>query len=263
MATGLQSKTASVHLARSAAYGLLAEGFRYPEREGWARLHDRSRWAGWPEQLAGAEPSVRGTLRTVQERLFSPDPERGGVTFDAVREGHARLFGHTVKGPCPMYELEFGGGEIFQRSAELSDLKGFYEAFGLVLGTEEHERPDHLSVEMEFLAILAAKAAYAEEQDNAEGAEILAEAHRKFLEDHLAQWLPSFARRVSEAAPGSLYAALAEFARKFIVVECARFDARPGPETLELRSASERDETVQNCAVEDFGGACPMHADET
>lgn len=263
MATGFQTDAVSMELARGAAYGLLAEGFRYPEAPAWRRLHDRSRWAGWPERLADGEPTVRGPLRQVQERLFSPDPERGGVTLETAQATHARLFGHAVKGPCPMYELEFGAGEIFQRSAELSDLKGFYEAFGLVPSGQEHERPDHLSVQMEFLAILSAKEAYAEEQGNAEAAEILREAHRKFLEDHLGQWLPSFARRVSEAAPGSVYAALAEFARAFVTTECARFDAQPGPATLELRPASERDETIQNCAIEDFGGACPMHADET
>ncbi len=262
MQVELEKAASALDLARSAAYGLLAEGLRYPDPEGWTRLHDRERWALWPEILCDADESIRGPLRRVQELLFSPDPETGTVSLGDARDNHVRLFGHTAKGACPMYELEYGQGEIFQRSADLSDLKGFYEAFGLELNGEGHERADHITVQLEFLAVMAAKEAFAREKNNVEAAEILAEAHRNFLEAHLGLWVPSFARRVAEASPESFYAVLAEFARTFIAAECARFDAETGPATLELRPAMERDETVQACAVEDFGGACPMHADE-
>lgn len=262
METTFEKRSSAEELARSAAYAMLACALRYPEHEDWARLRDRSRWGEWPEILAESGEQVRDTLRHVQERLFSPDPERGGVTLEEAQSAYVRLFGHTAKGPCPMYELEYGGGEIFARSADLSDLKGFYEAFGLQLVDGAHERADHITIELEFLSALASKQAYASEHDDETGLEILADAYRAFLEAHVGHWLPSFVHRIGEAAPGSFHAALADFARAFIECECRRFGAEIGPAMLELRPTNEREETIQACAVEDFGGSCPMHAEE-
>jgi putative dimethyl sulfoxide reductase chaperone len=257
-----ETRAPELELARSAAYGLLAEGFNYPDADRWQRLLDRSRWAHWPEILAESGEDLRATLRRLQESLFSPDPERGGESLDSIQSAYVRIFGHTVKGPCPTYELEYGQGEIFQLASELSDLRGFYEAFGLQLTGEGHERPDHVAVELEFLGILAAKLAHAIQQDDEAGRDILASAHHRFLEDHLAVWLPSFARRVGDAAPTGFYSALAAFAREFLEFECARHDIQAGPVSLELRPSQERDETLQACAIEDFGGACPAHPED-
>jgi DMSO reductase family type II enzyme chaperone len=262
MPAQIDAQANAFDLARSAAYGLLAEGCNFPDDARWGRLTDRSRWLHWPEILAEAGDDVRMTLRRVQETLFSPDPGRGGETLDSVQSTYVRVFGHTAKGPCPMYELEYGAGEIFQRSSDLSDLRGFYEAFGLELSGEGHERPDHVAVELEFLAIMASKEAHAAAVGDADGIAILREAHGRFLEDHLAVWLPAFARRLADTVPGTFYGALAEFARAFLETECRRYDVQAGPATLEIRPGSEKDETLQACAVEDFGGACPMHPEE-
>jgi TorA maturation chaperone TorD len=70
---------------------------------------------------------------------------------DAARVGTARLassyralFGHTVRGPIPPYETEYGNEALFQQPHEMGDLMGFYQAFGLTVRVDEHERCDHI-----------------------------------------------------------------------------------------------------------------------
>lgn len=71
--------------------------------------------------------------------------------------------------------LEFGG--------LLSELAGFYSAFAYRPSVEEPA--DHVSVEADFAAYLRLKEAYALVCGDSSQAEITAEAHRRFLEEHL------------------------------------------------------------------------------
>jgi DMSO reductase family type II enzyme chaperone len=259
--TAIQGNASEIALARGAAYGLLAHAFRYPDSKHWSHFTERERWNAWPEILTRECPEVGDALRHLQERLCSPDPARS-VSIEEAQVAFSRLFGHTVKGACPAYELEYGAGEVFQRSASLSDLQGFYAAFGLELQGRAHERPDHVSVECEFMSVIAAKEAYARQERESEGLQTVRAAAKRFLEAHLGRWLPSLARRLGEADPEGFYGALGDFAASFIRSECRHHDVSAGPQLLELRSADEEEETTQRCAVGDLGSGCPLSAGE-
>lgn len=244
-------------MARSAAYGLLGHALRYPDPAMWSRLSDRARWVAWPEELAKLDSGLGASARAVQEWVFSPDP-KATAGIGEIQADYARLFGHAVRGTCPPYELEYGTSEIFRLSSELSDIKGFYTAFGLDLVTEAHERADHASIECEFMSFMAAKEAYAHEHGQSEGLEILRSASSKFLESHLGRFLPSFARRILDADPQGFYEAIGHFAQSFVQLEAQAYDVTIGPELLELRPSNQKEETEQACAVEDFGAGCPL-----
>ncbi len=260
--TDIQGNASEIALARGAAYGLLAHAFRYPDSKHWSRFTERERWNAWPENLHHERPEVSGALRHLQERFRSPDPAHS-ISIEEAQVAFSRLFGHTVKGACPAYELEYGTDEVFQRSASLSDLQGFYAAFGLELQGRAHERADHVSVECEFMSIIAAKEAYASQEQESEGLQTVREAAGRFLEAHLGRWLPSLARRISEADPEGFYGALGNFAASFIRTECRYYGVSAGPQLLESRSADEDEETTQRCAVGDLGTGCPMSAGES
>lgn len=257
--SGIQGSASEVALARSAAYGLLALAFRYPEPDRWPFFVDRDRWKAWPETLNMESAEVGDALRRFQECFLSPDPAHA-VSVETAQVEFSRLFGHAVKSDRSTYELEYGAGEVFQRVARLADLQGFYKAFGLELQHRVRERADHVSIECEFMSIMAAKEAYAEQQSDREGLATVREAAGCFLESHLGAWLPSLARRISEAEPEGLYGALAVFVQGFIRFECSHYGVSAGPRLLELRSTDEDEETVQRCAVEDFGTGCPMNS---
>ena len=69
--------------------------------------------------------------------------------------------------------------------ATLADLAGFYMAFNLKTNSEIPM--DHLSVELEFMANLALREAYALVNGNKEMLEIVTKAERSFLRDHLSR----------------------------------------------------------------------------
>ena len=102
-------------------------------------------------------------------------------------------------------------------------------------------------------------------------------AERLFLRDHLARFLPAFAKKLTraehphpfplplgegegegevtgtgEGEPQSFYRALAEICLKFFALESARFSVRLGPENLTLRPAD--DERVPMACG---SGECP------
>jgi hypothetical protein len=113
------------------------------------------------------------------------------------------------------------------------------------------------------MSIIAAKEAYACQEQESESLQTARDAAERFLEAHLGRWLPSLARRISKADPEGFYGALGNFAASFIRSECRFYGVSTGPQLLELRSADEEEETTQRCAVGDLGTGCPMNAGES
>jgi len=112
------------------------------------------------------------------------------------------------------------------------------------------ERHDHLCIELEFMSVLAAKEAYAIQQNlDAEPLAIVRDAQRDFLREHLGRWSPAFGRRLRAAADGPL-AALGDFLRAFVEAECARAGVRAGSEDLLLRPVDESSERLcESCGI--------------
>ncbi|MHC4234837.1 MAG: TorD/DmsD family molecular chaperone, partial [Planctomycetota bacterium] len=211
--------------ARHTAYGLVSLGFQYPDRALVDTLNDPARWASWPEVLGEIYAEAAGKLAVVRAAL----PRPGARDSSELQATFNQLFGHAVRGKCPPYELEYGRGEILQQASALADISGFYAAFGMEVSHDAADRPDHVSVECEFMSVLCAKQARAINAGEADHAEICSDAQRTFLRDHLARWLPGFAHRVSQADPNGFYGALAGFASGLLAGGCRQFDLAAGP----------------------------------
>ena len=245
----VESQNAAVALAgaRSAAYGLVASGFRYPDALLLGALGEPARWNGWPKALDGTDADVADALDRLRRfvgKLRSDTQDASRETLKSLQAAYDSLFGHTVRGQCPPYEMEYGQSEIIQRASELADLGGFYGAFGLELGGD---RPDSVCVECEFMSTLCAKEAYGLGVDDGELLFIVRQAQRDFLRDHLGFWLPAFARRVPHAGVHAFYDALAHLTLCFIAGECRRYDIDLGPALLELRPTDVDAETSIEC----------------
>ncbi|MHC4090554.1 MAG: TorD/DmsD family molecular chaperone [Planctomycetota bacterium] len=173
--------------ARHAAYGLVSLGFQYPDRALVDTLNDPARWASWPEVLGEIYAEAAGKLAVVRAALPCPGAPSGGLQAarhsakasahdsSELQETFNRLFGHAVRGKCPPYELEYGRGEILQQASALADISGFYAAFGMEVSHDAADRPDHVSVECEFMSVLCAKQARAINAGEADHAEIFSE----------------------------------------------------------------------------------------
>lgn len=120
------------------------------------------------------------------------------------------------------YETEYGLPHEFRQSQELADIAGFYNAFGMLVGGAVRERPDHLATELEFMYVLALKEGHSLANGLAEQAEICVDAQRKFLRDHLGQWIGLVAERLAQTTSDGPYLALARLALAFVRADAER-----------------------------------------
>jgi len=159
-------------LRESAEWRLLGLLFEYPT-------------AAWRQSLAAVLADLRGTALA-------------SLAEDALRfqtEGlHIALFGPS--GSVPVREVAYQGG--VQSGYLVSELAAYYAAFGYTPTAEEP--PDHLAIELGFVAYLKMKQALALACGDPAAASVAADAVASFRNDHLtvmaepiAHLLPTFA----------------------------------------------------------------------
>jgi DMSO reductase family type II enzyme chaperone len=200
-------------LDRSGLHRLLALGFRYPETGSLAEFRR-------VQQLFGSEwpfPSLDPAL------LAFEVPDEASLTDE-----YLRLFDRKVA--CSPYESEYGmGNKAFTKSRDLADISGFYTAFGMALAESAGDLQDHIAVELEFMSVLALKAAYARNEGLQDELEVTLGAEAAFLRDHLGRWVPHFCDRLEETCEQPFYAHLARLTRAWLDRECRRLEVTPLP----------------------------------
>lgn len=146
---------------------------------------------------------------------------------DAFRHEYMELFPPIASQDAPGYETGYRGQGIFQQSAIMADIAGFYRAHGLRAGGSERERPDHITVELEFLAVVAKKEALALAARDSENAEVCRATAATFLADHLGCWGPAFGLRASAVSSSAWYSTLGELLTLWIEAELEVLEVRP------------------------------------
>lgn len=243
---GEPPRASDAAIARALLHQFLARAFDDPQDESWAWLTSADTHAAVlaaARSLAAESPGLGNSAATLVARL-----RRDGL--DSFQAAYVTAFGHAARGDVPLNEIEYGdldADPLFQPH-RLADLAAFYRAFGLEVADGAAERPDHIGMELEFMAVLAAKEAYAATQgwDDCRGA-LCRDAQKKFLCEHLGRWVPAFARHLARTATDETLAALGEFTRDFVVAECARFGLPAGSDDLLLRPADAGAESL--CAA--------------
>ncbi len=142
----------------------------------------------------------------------------------------------------------------FQRVAELSDIMGFYRAFGVV---PRQTRPDALTCELEFMHVLEAKRARAERGDVSGDAEekaaVCREAQAKFYREHLAPAAIRIASLIREATTHPFYREAAAELKELMATEALRFGRPVEAPVLDSRDDSRIEwEGCSACQEEDI-----------
>lgn len=201
-------------LSRAHLYRLLALGFAYPCVE----FLEQVRSGSYLHELKGnvqalsAPPELAESLSKMYEALSEVTDTIG------VLEGeYTRLFARTVA--SPPNESSYGDMPTFGRAREMADVASFYAAFGFEVSPRIKELPDHVGMELEFMAVLWAKEAYAQEMGWQERAAICQEARGKFLQQHLGRWFPTFSEKVRTSARLTFYPALTALAQSLLATE--------------------------------------------
>jgi TorA maturation chaperone TorD len=134
---------------------------------------------------------------------------------------HRRVFTNVITLDCPPYETLFGNDHVFAQSHVMGDIAGFYKAFGVELSKDVHERLDHLSVELEFMHFLTYKESYSRCHDGIEKTDIVVDAQKKFIKNHIGRWVPLFCRMLSKKSDAGLFKFVADCMSEWMDFEVA------------------------------------------
>lgn len=141
---------------------------------------------------------VDGVLKAAQ--TFKTADAEGSAEFEAVQLEYTRLFIGSFKMYAPPYASYYldEGGQV--QGPVAFEVEALYGEFGLQLGCDEHDCPDHLRYLLAFSALLMRE--YEQSSESA-----FAEAFHDFAAMYLLSWLPRFQRLVERHAHATLYPA--------------------------------------------------------
>jgi TorA maturation chaperone TorD len=194
---------------RSNIYGLLAAIYR------------REMTSDLLEQIK--DPSGLGVLSNLEIKLnigFLKKPEHELLEDLAVE--YARLFigpGKHISPHESVHHKRDDGrwGQLWGPST--AEVKKFIESTGLSYQSEYTGLPDHISVELEFMQQVTLAEGKAWEDGDKNLALTCLENEKKFIEEHLAGWIPEFCEKVVKEARLPFYRVMAELTQKFIEFE--------------------------------------------
>ncbi len=194
-------------------YKLLSLGLAYPEENNWAMIEKQFEMS---EDLFEGEMLTR--LNSFKE-YFNKNKHR----IADIKSEYLNIF--DVGRKISPYETEYMTEKLSRKPFELADIAGFYTAFGLNV-TEEmrnKEALDHISIELEFMAILAWKEQCALENGQKENEKIVKDAKLKFFREHLAKWGFFFCRQIYGPGGDGLFIRLARLLELVLILECQRY----------------------------------------
>lgn len=195
--------------ARSFLLAAMAAG--YPDRETW-------------ETLAAGDASfdAHPGLGPMAVQLRHHDGLR------LLRQQYMELF-DTGKQRVSLYETEYGRMRGMAKGRDLADLNGFYLAFGMQTDADrQQEMIDHIAVEMEFYGLLLLRQQWLAQQQDGEGTDIVLDARRKFLHDHLGRFPAAIAAHPAVAAD-AIYGPALAWAAELVARECEGLGVTPPP----------------------------------
>jgi len=236
------SPAVEMALSRSKLYLLLSWSYLYPEDDEFLEYLQSGEFVeDGRTALSSLKKTVNGTGGEIAEEnleslnnYFDEIDEwlsSEGINWNIqdLRDDHRRVFSNVISLDCPPYETLFGNDHIFGQSYVMGDIAGFYNAFGLQLSQDIHERLDHLSVELEFLHFLAYKESYALCHDSQEKLQTVVDAEKKFVKEHVGRWVPLFSGMLKKKADFGFYRMLADLTSALVAFEIAFLGVTPQP----------------------------------
>jgi DMSO reductase family type II enzyme chaperone len=129
---------------------------------------------------------------------------------------YIRLFDvGPMRPPLPLYGGEWGT----TRKRSMEETLRFYRFFGMKVDESCKELPDHVTIELEFMQMLA----FTEGTMRASGDDALPflRAQRDFLERHPGRWWPMLRSKMAGFERSRFYDALADLADMFFAADLA------------------------------------------
>ncbi len=199
---------------REGAYRLFSQALLYPADERLAALATATEELAQDDHVL-AQFAFFADWRRVLARLRDVGRPRRDL-----EEQHVALFGASKAGTlCPPYESAFLSRSGQPDALLMAGIEAAYSEIGITPSPETGELPDHVAIELEFMAMLSGQEAAAWEADDVAGAVKAMRRAKRFLDGHLAVWLPAFARQLAVADKVGFYRSVSEGAAAFALYD--------------------------------------------
>ena len=187
----------------SQVYLFLGKCFSYPTQEFYQLTQDEG---------TGAE--VRVMVEALPFAVNFKGIPTPGLPQEEFESEYIGTFGIAFgpSHPCPLHESDYRDDVSSTEITE--ELLRFYEHFQVKLSDKERDYPDHLVVELEFVAYLAKKEADAGKRGNDPAPYCRAQVD--FLERHLDKWVPKLDEKIQKSIKQSFYQGASSFLREFL-----------------------------------------------
>ncbi len=147
------------------------------------------------------------TINDVNDKFFN----------DLVLE-YNRLFVGPGKHISPYESVYRNGGNVLW-SETTAYVKNFIESSGLEYSDNWTGLPDHIGVELEFMQRVTCHEKEAWSRKDIEAAIRCLKFEKKFIDEHLSQWIPMFCDKVKEETQIPFYEEMVEFTSQFISLD--------------------------------------------
>jgi TorA maturation chaperone TorD len=174
-------------------------------------------WRDTAQQLGDAAAEVLGVSGWAADMAFYPAfsdflQKLGELDADSAgpAEGeYQRLFGPTPSmNPVPLNETSYLVPGAEETGFVLASVDRHYASAGIESTSASGNIPDHIAVELEFIAYLCGRETTAWAEDDFKEARRMQDRQRRFLDQHLSAWVPVLLRQIT-ARDNGLFAATA------------------------------------------------------
>jgi DMSO reductase family type II enzyme chaperone len=220
----VETRQSELARLRAALYSLAAQALSVPREALCAAVDQGAVSKILRVLLAGLPVSyTRGMNQDIPEKLVSGVPE--GAFAESILTEYTRLFGLNLQ--CPQYEGDYLARNSYNSVFVIADVSSMYSAFGVQLAGHATERPDHIAVELDFMALLAGKEAHARQMRQIENVRLCRRAQRVFLRSHLSCWAGAFACNLREETRLEFYRGVGDFLETLVAVETRYLKIQP------------------------------------
>lgn len=191
-------------LCRAFLYEYLSVGFSYPTLETVDLLRSNLRDLKQVIDCLGLNFDVREF-----DQILS------SLNISDIEGEYNNLF--LIGLSAPNFETAYEIDKSSMKGVEISDINGFYNAFGLKIS--KPIEPDNIQSELEFLSLLLQKKIFLEENSDKEGAQVCMDGYKKFLKDHLGRWYDIFIKLILSSTEELYYKKISTLLKDFLDIE--------------------------------------------
>lgn len=198
--------------------------FNFPQREWLQSLADEDVFAELP--LEANHPDVTAGLELLRSWSAGHRDGMSDEQFQDLKVDYTRLFIGVDGVLAPPWESVHLSRERLLFQEQTIQVRHWYLRHGLEVIEQAREPDDHVGLELSFLGHLARLGIAALEADNEEEFNVLLDAQRGFMTEHMLRWLPLWSGQVSRHARTELFRGLGLLTRGVLHILAQHLDVK-------------------------------------